>query len=53
MEGKVVFHMSEGIMYRDIYFFEVNTKYNSSQRMKISVNLQVRSTSEISNFFNT
>ena len=49
----MVFHMSDGIMYRDIYFFEVNTKYNSSHRMKISVNSQVRSTSEISNIFNT
>ena len=30
----------------DIYFFEVNTKYISSNVMKISVNSRVRNTSE-------
>ena len=37
----------------DIYFSEVNTKYISSNVMKISVNSRVRSTSEISDIFNT
>ena len=37
----------------DIYFFEVNTKYISSNVMKISVNSRVRSTSEFSDIFNT
>ena len=37
----------------DIYFFEVNTKYISSNVMKISVNSRVRSASEISDIFNT
>ena len=37
----------------DIYFFEVNTKYISSNVLKISVISQVRSTSEIADIFNT
>ena len=37
----------------DIYFFEVNTKYISSNVMKISVNSRVRSTKEFSDIFNT
>ena len=39
----------------DIYFFEVNTKYISSNVMKIhvSVNSRVHSTSKISGIFNT
>ena len=35
----------------DIYFFEGNTKYISSNVMKISVNSRVRSTGEFSNIF--
>ena len=37
----------------DIYFFEVNTKLISSNVMKISVISRVRSTSEITDIFNT
>ena len=37
----------------DIYFFEVNTKYISSNALKISVISRVRSTSEIADIFNT
>ena len=37
----------------DIYFFEVNTKFISSNVLKISVISQVRSTSEIADIFNT
>ena len=37
----------------DIYFFEENTKYISSNVVKISVNSRVRSTSEFSDIFNT
>ena len=37
----------------DIYFFEVNTKYISSNVLKISVISQMRSTSEIADIFNT
>ena len=36
-----------------IYFFEVNTKYISSNVLKISVISRVRSTSEIAGIFNT
>ena len=36
----------------DIYFFEVNTKYISSNVLKISVISRVRSTSEIADIFN-
>ena len=35
----------------DIYFFEVNTKYISSNVFKISLILQVRSTNEIADIF--
>ena len=43
-----------GIKYiEDIYFFEVNTKYISSNVLKISVILRVRSTSEIADSFNS
>ena len=37
----------------DIYFFEVNTKYISSNVLKILVISRVRSTSEIADIFNT
>ena len=37
----------------DVYFFEVNTKYISSNVLKISVISGVRSTSEIADIFNT
>ena len=37
----------------DIYFFEVNTKYISSNVLKISVISRVRSMSEIADIFNT
>ena len=43
------FFISENI--EDIYFFEVNTKYISSNVLKISVNSRVRSTSEIADIF--
>ena len=36
-----------------MYFFEVNTKYVSSNVMKISVNSRVRSTGEFSDIFTT
>ena len=36
----------------DIYFFEVNTKYISSNVLKISVISQERSTIEIADIFN-
>ena len=38
---------------KDIYFFEVNTTYISSNVLTISVISRVRSTSEIANIFNT
>ena len=38
---------------KDIYFFEVNTKYISSNALKISVISRVRITSEIADIFNT
>ena len=37
----------------DIYFFKVNTKYISSNMLKISAISRVRSTSEIADIFNT
>ena len=37
----------------DTYFFEVNTKYISSNVLKISVISRVRSTSDIADIFNT
>ena len=37
----------------DIYFFEVNTKYISSNVLKILAISRVRSTSGIANIFNT
>ena len=37
----------------DIYFFEMNTKYISSNVLKISVISRVRSTSELADIFNT
>ena len=37
----------------DIYFFEVNTKYISSNVLKILVISRVRSTSGIADIFNT
>ena len=40
------------IYIEDIYFFEVNTKYISSNVLKISVILRVRSTSENADIFN-
>ena len=36
----------------DIYFFELNTKYISSNLLKISVISRVRSTSETVDIFN-
>ena len=47
----IVMSLSQNI--EDIYFFKVNTKYISSNVMKISENSRVRSTSEISDIFNT
>ena len=41
------------IYIEDIYFFEVNTKYISSNVLKISVISRVRSTSEIADIFYT
>ena len=40
-------------MKRILIFFEVNTKYISSNVLKISVISRVRSTSEIADIFNT
>ena len=37
----------------DIYFFEVNNEYISSNVLKISAFSQVRSTSEIDDIFST
>ena len=37
----------------DIYFFEVNTKYISSNALKISVISRVQFTTEIADIFNT
>ena len=37
----------------DIYCFEVNTKYISSNALKISVISRVRSASEVADIFNT
>ena len=37
----------------DSYFFEVNTKYISSNVLKISVISRIHSTSEIADIFNT
>ena len=37
----------------DIYFFEVNTKYISSNVLKIPVISRMRSTSEFADIFNT
>ena len=42
----------DDVMYiEDIYFFEMNTKYISSNVLKISVISWVRSTSEIADIF--
>ena len=38
---------------KDIYFFEVNTKYNTPNALKISVISWVHSTSEIADISNT
>ena len=38
---------------QDNYFFEVNTKYISSNVLKISAFSRVRSTSEIDDIFNS
>ena len=43
----------DGQYIEDIYFFSVNTKYISSNVLKISEISRVRSTSEIANIFNT
>ena len=54
MCGTVKRHPFFEIVYlQDIYFFEVNTKYISSNVLKISVNSRVRSTSEIADIFRT
>ena len=45
--------MSSEKYIEDIYFFEVDTKYTSSNALKISVISRVRSTSEIADIFNT
>ena len=45
--------MYQLIYIEDIYFSEVNTKYISSNVIKISENSRVRSTREFSDFFNT
>ena len=37
----------------DNYFFQVNTKYISSNALKISLISRVRSTSKIADIFNT
>ena len=41
------------VIHRGYLLFEVNTKYISSNVMKISVNSRVRSKSKISDIFNT
>ena len=47
-------HSGIALMHRGyLLFFKVNTKYISSNVMKISVNSLVRSTSEFSDIFNT
>ena len=47
-------HLGISVRYiEDIYFFEVNTKYISSNVLKISAILRVRSTSEIADIFST
>ena len=46
-------HVFYGKYIEDINFFEVNTKYISSNVLKISVISRVRSTSEIADIFNT
>ena len=45
--------VSDSGQIEDIYFFEVNTKYISSNVLKISAISRVRSTSEIADIFNT
>ena len=45
--------IAHNIYREDIYFFEVNTKYTSSNMLKISVISRVHSTSEIADSFNT
>ena len=42
---------AKGEYIEDIYFFEVTTKYVSSNVLKISVISRVRSTSEIADMF--
>ena len=42
-----------GNMYKIFTFFEVNTKFISSNVLKISVISRVHSTSEIADIFNT
>ena len=43
-----------GAVYKeDIYFFEVNTKYISSNVLRISEIIRVRSTCDIADIFNT
>ena len=47
-------HCMDALQYiEDIFFFEVNTKYISSNVLKISEISRVRSTSEIADIFNT
>ena len=52
---KLMFKSSllEKLYIEDIYFFSVNTKYISSNVLKISEISRVRSTSEIADIFNT
>ena len=55
VRAKLLLHVWSYEFYdiEDIYFFEVNTKYILSNVSKISVVSRVRSTSEISDIFNT
>ena len=46
-------NINSSVYIEDILLFEVNTKYISSNVMKISVNSRVRSTSESHDIFNT
>ena len=55
LRAKVLLHVWSYDFYdiEDIYSFEVKAKYISSNVMKISANSRVRSTSGISDIFNT
>ena len=49
--ASMVFHRFIGYI-EDIFFFEVNTKYTSSNALKMSVISRVRSTNEIADILN-